>query len=445
MASKGDLGALRAQLSERGVSTVHLVLQDLDGGLRERRIRLADLERTIGKGTSFCDVLYQWDVGDSVFTPGPFLGEAIAADVDSLRGYPFEPHAAWVVADFAGPSAAVSPRRILQAQIDRAAALGLSVRVGFEFEWLLYRETAESLRAKAWGPMAPFAPDNRCWDAVSAAINADLIAEHHAVLDAADIPLVGLGMELGAGCLEASLGTTGAMAAADNAAFFKAATKAFYRRKGMSACFMAQPDLGAPGLSGHIHLSLADGAGRELFRGPSETEPTEAARHFIGGTLALLPELAALPLHTVNAWRRLSPGNWAPRTATWSVQNYSTGIRAVLGDHPGARLEFRIPGADVHPHLGLAMYLAAGLTGLEQKIEPLAPVTGDGRLEVPPGTPALPRDLHAAAEALHASATARRLFGDAFVERFAASRFHEFDSLRRAVSAAERARYFEAV
>ena len=109
MASKGDLGALRAQLSERGVSTVHLVLQDLDGGLRERRIRLADLERTIGKGTSFCDVLYQWDVGDSVFTPGPFLGEAIAADVDSLRGYPFEPHAAWVVADFAGPSAAGGP------------------------------------------------------------------------------------------------------------------------------------------------------------------------------------------------------------------------------------------------------------------------------------------------------------------------------------------------
>jgi len=117
----------------------------------------------------------------------------------------------------------------------------------------------------------------------------------------------------------------------------------------------------------------------------------------------------------------------------------------VLGDHPGARLEFRIPGADVHPHLGLAMYLAAGLTGLEQKIEPLAPVTGDGWLEVPPGTPALPRDLYAAAEALHASTTARRLFGDAFVERFAASRFHEFDSLRRAVSAAERARYLEAV
>lgn len=445
MARDGDIEQLRTLLTERGVSTVHLVLQDLDGGLRERRIRLADLERTIGKGSSFCDVLYQWDVGDSVFTPGPFVGEAIAADNASLRGYPFEPHAAWVMADFAGPSAAVSPRRVLQTQIERAAAMGLEVRAGFEFEWLLYSETAESLRAKSWGPMTPFAPDNRCWDAISAAINAELIAEHQAVLDGADIPLVGLGMELGAGCLEASLGTTGALAAADNAAFFKAATKAFYRRKGLSACFMAQPDMGAPGLSGHIHLSLVDRTGRELFRGPSTSEPTEDARHFMGGVLSLLPELAALPLHTVNAWRRLSPGNWAPRTATWSVQNYSTGIRAVLGDHAGARLEFRIPGADVHPHLGLAMFLAAGLTGLEEKREAPPPVTGDGRLEPPAGTPPLPRDLHAAAEALSASTTARRLFGDAFVERFAASRFHEFDSLRRAVSAAERARYFEAV
>jgi glutamine synthetase len=153
----------------------------------------------------------------------------------------------------------------------------------------------------------------------------------------------------------------------------------------------------------------------------------------------------ALPLHTVNAYRRLSPGNWAPRTATWSLQNYSTAIRAVTDSADLCRLEFRLPGADVHPHLGLAMFLGAGLWGIEKRIAPPVPVISDGRVDVPVGTKALPRDLFGAARALSNSKVAAELFGETFVGRFAESRQHEYHALQRAVSVAEKARYFEAM
>lgn len=434
--------SLREVLDGRGARVLHVAIPDVDGGLRERRLPLASLDEALGAAGSFCNVLHEWDVTDTVHGPGPFVGESIAADVASVRGYPFEEAAAWIVADFTGPHRATSPRELLKTQLARAASAGYRVRAAFEFEWLVFDETAQSLREKRYAAPAAWAPDNRCWDAQSAAVNADVVAAQQTMCEAADVPLFGLGMELGAGCMEATLAATEGLRAADDAAFFKLASRAFFRRRGQTACFMAQSDAQAPGLSGHLHLSLRDGAGANLFRSrPGELN--ECARHFVGGVLALLPELIALPLHTVNAYRRLSPGNWAPRTPTWSYGGYTTAIRALAYDAPTDRLEFRIPGADVNPWLALAMFVGAGLWGLEHAVEPPPLTTGDGRTHRYAGMRALPRDLLAAAEALATSEAARTLFGAAFVDPYVASRVHEFEALRRAVSAEEKARYFE--
>ncbi len=434
--------ALRAAAEARGARVVHVAIPDVDGGLRERRLPVASLEEALGAGASFCNVLHEWDVTDTVHGPGPFVSESIGADVANLRGYPFEAHAAWLLADFTGPHCASSPRELLKAQLARAAARGFDVRAAFEFEWLVFNETADSLRAKRYTALDAWAPDNRCWDAQSAAIHADVVSAQQDMLEAADIGVFGLGMELGAGCMEATLAATGGLRAADDATFFKLASRAFFRRRGQTACFMAQSDANAPGLSGHIHLSLTDSEGANVFRS-APAQLNERARHFIGGVLRLLPELIALPLHTVNAYRRLSPGNWAPRTPTWSYGGYTTAVRAVANDAGSDRLEFRIPGADVNPYLGLAMFLGAGLWGMEQGVEPVAATVGDGRTHSGEGVAALPRDLLAAADALAVSAAARALFGAPFIDAFVASRRHEFDALRRAVSAEEKQRYFE--
>ncbi len=437
---------LTQDILQRGYERLHVGLFDLDGGLRERRIDTRRLEQVFGPGGTFCNVVPQWDVADSVYGPGPFVGEAAVPDPGSLRPWPFEPKAGLLLAEFAGPQRDLQPRRLLAAQVERAARLGFEAQAAFEFEWLVFAETAESLRAKAFAQLTPWAPDNRCWDGVSAATHGTLVADLDRLLGEGRIGLTGLGMELGAGCLEVTLAHTRPVAAADEAALFKLYTKAFFRQRGLAACFMAQPDAAAPGLSGHIHLSLSKADGTPAFHDPAAPDGASATlRHFAGGVLALLPELAVLALPTVNSWRRLSPGNWAPRTATWSFENYSTAIRAVTATPAAARLEFRLPGADVNPHLGLALFLAAGLTGIEEAIEPPPPVTGDGRTEMPPGTPALPRDLWEAAAAFAASPRAAALFGAAFVERYALSRRHEVLALARAVSGAEKARYFESL
>jgi glutamine synthetase len=439
-------GVPMEELSKTGLneySIVHLVLPDIDGTLRERRQSIGVVRQTEASA-SFCNALHKWDLGDSVYRPGPFVGERLAIDWSSVRPYPFEHKAAWVVADFDGPSRATSSRALLAKQIAHADRLGLGVRAAFEFEWLVFREDAESIRGKRFDGLAPFAPDNRCWDALTAAIHSDMIAAHGALLASANIGVHGLGMELGHGCMEATLTATDPMRAADDAALFKLCTKAFFRRQGMTACFMAQSDADAPGMSGHINLSLRDANGDNLFQAENGAL-TVTARHFIGGVLRLLPEGIVLAAHTVNAYRRMSPGNWAPRTATWSLGGYTTAIRAVPGTTDDARLEFRIPGADVNPWLGLAFFLRAGLWGIENRVEPPQAAAADGREDQIAGLVPLPRDLRAAAEAFEASETMRAIFGDEFVTVFAHSRRHEFDALRRAVSRAEKARYFESV
>lgn len=422
---------------------ITIAIPDLDGTLRGRRLGKGAYKDFLANGASFADVILKWDIGDSVFMDGPYGSEPIAVDKDTLRPHPFEHDGAFVFADFVGPSKAVSPRNALIRQIERAKTLGFKVNAAFEFEWLVFEETADTLRAKNFEGLTPFAPDNRCWDLVSAAGQADVISVLQQTVEKADVLLAGLGMELGRGCLEATLGVTDALRAADDAALFKLITKAYFRSLNKTACFMAQSDQANPGMSGHINLSLSDAKGKNLFRG-AKGQMTETALHFIGGVLKLLPECLPLCAHTVNSYRRMSPGNWAPRTATWSLGGYTTAIRAVPGNHDHARLEFRIPGADVNPWLGLTMFLAAGLYGIEHKIKAPEPVPANGAESAAPGVVLMPRDLLDATERLDESKVARQMFGDEFVDRFCASRRHEFNALRRSVSVAEKSRYFEA-
>ncbi len=438
---------LTEHLAERDVRTVHVVIPDLDGSLRERRLAPADLAAVFGDDGSFVNVLHKWDTADSVYRDGPFVGEAMQLDPASLRDYPFEDNAALVFADYAGVSAPLSPREVLKTQIARADAMGYAVKTALEFEFIVIDETGESMRGKGWEGFDTYAVDNRCWSAQSAAIYADLVAELETVLERAGVGLFGLGLELGAGCFEGTLRATDALRAADDAVLFKTFTKAFARRNGLTASFMAQLSADFPGLSGHVHLSLADKeTGRNLFHDAADGDGMSAVmRHGIAGLVNLTPDALALAAHTVNAWRRLTPGNWAPRTATWAIQNYAVAVRAVPVPEAAARLEYRLPAADTNPYLAIALTLGAALEGIENATELPAPMAGGGPDDTPEDMPGLPHDLLEAADRLDASRKARAIFGDAFIDYFVASRRREEAVLRRHVSAFERARYLEAV
>ncbi|MFG1392395.1 type I glutamate--ammonia ligase [Xanthobacter agilis] len=433
---------LALKLDEDGIDTIHVGQFDHSGVFRERRLP-RDSFLAWAREPRFANVIALWDSADALFGAGPYLTEDVSVDTASLRRYPFEPRAAAIIMELSGPSKALMPRAVLRAQVERAAALGLEVRAAFEFEFLVLEETADSLRASRFAELRSFAPDNKCWSGQTAANHGDFVAGLEATLRATDIALFSVGGELGPGCFEATLGAVEPLKAADDAAFFRLATRAHARRHGKTASFMPYLGAGYPGIGGHIHLSLWDKAsGRNLFADPAATT-NAAARAFIGGMTRTVPDAFALCAHTVNAYRRFAPGSWAPKSVSWAEFTFTTAVRSVPSAEASARLEFRLPGTDCNPYLALALMLGSGLDGIEDKLEPPPASPDNGPDDIPEGALRLPRNLGDASERLAASAHAKRLFGTRFVEHFAKICAVEDASLARAVSAQEVERYLE--
>jgi glutamine synthetase len=442
----GVSAILAQELDRLGAELVHVGLFDFANMFRERRLRRPELLATADTAV-FANVLPKWDSAESILAPGPYGSERIAYDPASIRPYPFEPSAAALVADYIGPQAEIMPRRILARQIERANEAGHEALAAFEFEFILLDETAETLREKSFADLKPFAADNRCWSGQTAATHAGLVADLESLLRAADIDLFALGVELGPGCLEATLRHKPAMRAADDAGFFRMFTKAFCRQRGLTASFMPLLGPGFPGIGGHICLSLRDPkSGGNLFADPNDPHGlSAAAKSFLAGIIELAPDAFPMLGHTVNAYRRLAPGSWAPKTVSWAPYNYAAAIRTAAESPDMTRLELRLSGSDVNVHLALALMLGAGLDGLERNLALKdAPIGSGGPNEIPPNSPRLPADLLEATRRFRASATARRLFGTDFVDHFAMICEAEDASLRRAVSAAEVQRYLEA-
>ena len=166
-------------------------------------------------------------------------------------------------------------------------------------------------------------------------------------------------------------------------------------------------------------------------------------RHFLGGQLTYLREFAAMIAPNINSYARLTPGHWAPTSATWGVDNRTVGIRVIPGSEKSHRLEYRIPGSDVNSYLSMAAAIGSGLLGIEQGIEPGDAATGNAyELDIPLKRQ-LPTNLESAGILFGASEAANALFGEAFVEHFSASRIFEAREFGRAVTDWELRRYFE--
>ena len=168
-------------------------------------------------------------------------------------------------------------------------------------------------------------------------------------------------------------------------------------------------------------------------------------RWYVGGQQKLMPELLAMVACTVNSYSRLIPGFWAPTSATWGVENRTTALRVIPGGASSQRVEYRIAAADINPYLALAVAIGSGLYGIENRIEPDPMVEGNAYDKKFPKTRSLPRTLTEASEWLEKSKAGRALFGDAFVEHYAASREWEDREFRRAITDWELARYFEII
>jgi glutamine synthetase len=172
---------------------------------------------------------------------------------------------------------------------------------------------------------------------------------------------------------------------------------------------------------------------------------SDAMRWFVGGQQRFMPEFLAMVAPTINSYRRLIPGFWAPTDATWGVDNRTTALRVIPGSQKSQRVEYRIAAADANPYVILAAALGSGLLGVERRIEPEAEVVGNAYDKRFPARLALARTLWDSAQRLKASKAARELFGAEFVEHFAATREWEEREFRKHISDWELERYFEII
>ncbi|MFV0475542.1 MAG: glutamine synthetase family protein [Pikeienuella sp.] len=427
MATSAEAEKFSAKLSEMGAENVHIGMVDAEGEFRHKMVSAEKAVKLAKNGYQFCEVLYYWTVNEQPFRETAFPDRPARIDVDSLRPYPFEEKAAFCIADFSGDFGARTPRNVLRAQLDALAGEGLTLVSAFEFEFNLFSDSRADMAAKNFINPQSFAPENRTYSLQTAAVYADLINGLREAMTRLDVPLDALHSELGPGFFEAPLTHAPGMRSADNAAIFKNFARAYFARNDIVAGFMAKLSENLPGNSGHLHVSLRDAAGAPVFADAGDPHGiSETCRHFIGGVNLLLPEMMAMVGGTVNAYKRLIPGTWAPVMPSWGVQNRTCAQR-VINDSPDAtRVEFRVPAADANPYVTLAFLAGAGLYGVRNRIDPGPPVEGDGYALPYDPEKALPRDLGEAAERLARSDIAREIFGDAFVDAHADIRRKEY-------------------
>jgi len=444
----------RAIVEERGLSHVKVGLFDNDGVMRGKYMSREKFFSSLEKGFAFCDVVLGWDVKDQLYDHVDYTGwhtgypdAPVRILPDSCREIPFEDGMLLFLAEFADQAEAVCPRAALRRVVDKAHAMGFTAFSALEYEFFLFDETPHSIREKGFRDLKPLSPGWFGYSMIRNSVHAEL---YHQILDTAermDFPIEGIHTETGPGVIEAAIAVDESLASADKAALFKTFIKVLAQRNGLMATFMAKWSPDYPGQSGHIHISLRDASnGQPVFHDSDQPfHMSRIQRHFLAGQQRLMPELLALIAPTVNAYTRLIPGFWAPTDATWGVENRTTALRVIPGSASSQRIEYRVGSADANPYLALAAALGSGLIGIEEGWEPEPRVTGNAYEQQHPAHQALPRSLWEAAQRLKQSEAARQLFGDAFVEHFAASREWEEKEYRRHISDWELERYFEII
>lgn len=443
----------RRIVEARGLSHVKVGVSDIDGVLRGKYMARDKFFSALEGSFGFCDVVLGWDSQDELYDNTRFTGWHTAypdAPVrilpESCRELPFEENMLFFLGEFAEKAETVCPRGTLRRVLDKAESMGFKAKAAFEYEFFLFDETPDSIREKGYYGLKPITPGMFGYSVLRSTVHADF---YHALLELAermDFPIEGLHTETGPGVLEAAIIVDDALAAADKAALFKSFTKVLAQRNGMMATFMAKWSPDYPGQSGHLHLSLTDRDGKPVFHDPAaEHGMSPTMRHFLGGQQKLMPEMLALIAPTVNSFSRLIPGYWAPIASLWGVENRTCALR-LIGDSPKSkRIEYRVAAADGNPYLVQAAALASGLWGIENEIEPEAPIKGNAYEVKPPSRLAFPATLWEAAQKLRRSKAARQMLGEDFVEHFAATREWEERQYRKHISDWELQRYFEII
>ncbi len=435
---------------------VKVAVTDIDGILRGKYIHKDKFLSALQGNFGFCSVVFGWDANDVCYDNARYTGwhtgypDALARlDLATYREVPWDGQVPFLLGEFVDPQGAplaVCPRQLLRGVVERAAAAGYSALTSLEYEFFNFRETAQSLADKGYARPQPLTPGMFGYSLIRLNQNRGYVNALFDEMLAFGVPIEGLHTETGPGVLEAAILYADPLQAADRAVLFKTGAKEIAHRFGILPSFMAKWNADLPGCSGHIHQSLWDAAGKKnlFFDQGAPNRMSAVFKSYVAGQLHALPELLPFYAPTVNSYKRLVEGAWAPTRANWGVDNRTTALRVIAGSAKSTRIETRVGGSDANPYLALAAALASGLWGVKNQLAlDAAPITGSGYQDSK--AKVLPRNLFEATQRLDQSKLARELFGDEFVDHFVATRLWEWRQFGKAVTDWETRRYFEII
>lgn len=421
---------------------VLLAFPDVNGSLRGKALSRASFDAAVRDGTVVTDLLLAVDPVDHPITTYERFGIRSGAgdlllqpDPETLRPLVWRP--GWSVC-LAMPTwqdgrvCELASREVLRRACAAMSELGYDVTAAVEYEIRLRDAEGRPL------------PSGISYSVAEIGRYEQLVSHLRPALEALGVELSAVHTEAGPGLIELNLGARRGPRAADDAALVKFAVKEVAASLGLSASFLAKTSPGEEGSSGHVHLSCwSDGVNAFAPAEPGGPLP-KPLTSAVGGILEHLAGASLLLNPTINSYKRLVPGFFAPVNATWGIENRSCAIRAIASSRPErCRIECRRPGADANPYLALAVLVAAAAEGIRSGAEPPEPVTGDAsELE---GVPGLPGSLESALAAFRADERLRGALGEDFSDYYATSREWELHAWRDSVTDWERERYDRAV
>ena len=455
MAGNVTLKELAKKVRAGEIDTVLAVMVDMHGRFVGKRVTgRFFVEEVARSGTHACSYLLTVDL-DMEPIPGYTLASwdtgyqdfRLLPDWSTLRLIPWLSKTALVICDVVteqGDAIEESPRQILKRQIEKARNMGFIFKTASELEFYLFKDTYESARQKDYHHLQPSGAYIEDYHILQTSRDESLIRQIRNGMEGAAVPVEFSKGEWGMGQQEIALSFDEALEMADRHVIYKNGVKEIALQNGASITFMAKYSAAQAGSSFHLHSSLWPSSGKgNLFYDPRMPRGmSEIFHHYLAGQMKLAREFSYFFSPTINSYKRYQSGTFAPTRIAWGYDNRTCGFR-IVGEKQSLRLENRIPGADANPYLAFAATIAAGLKGIQEKLESPGELKGDAYASSP--LPRVPGTLHEAIATLEASQTAKEAFGEPVIRHYLHTARVEAAAYDKAVTCWESNRYFERI
>ena len=423
-----SLAKLEQMSMDGSVDTVLAVFPDQQGRLAGKRYTARTFLSQAREGWEGCDYLLGCDLeneplpGYSSFSWDKGYGDfMVRPDPSTLVLIPWLDRTALILGDIEAKDhqpLAVAPRQILRAQVQRAAAMGITLRLASELEFYVFNDSYEQAGAKGYRGLDTTGKYIQDYHILQTTKEEKLMQPLRRYFDALGFDVENSKGEWGPGQEELNLGHEEPVEMADRHSIFKHGVKEVAALMGLSVTFMAKWNTNFAGSSCHLHSSLRDAKTGEPLgwdqKGPAHMSPR--LQQWVAGQLALGRDLGLFYAPYVNSYRRYQAGSFAPTRLVAGVDNRTCGMRILGHSAKAIRVENRCPGADANPYLAFAATIAAGLHGIEQNLKFEGLYTGNAYAD--PAVRQVPKTLYEAIDLLKQSKAARTAFGDVVVDHY---------------------------